>query len=66
MVTICDCCCGAVSWQTGPYVCDTQGHGYMGCCLCCVIWPFNCIIGTTWGILDTLTCHCCDHCGCCL
>ncbi|CAH6419288.1 Hypothetical protein HVR_LOCUS489 [uncultured virus] len=52
--------CGNIGCQTGPFTCNTQGSGCVGCLCCCIVWPFNCCIGATWGICNFLTCGSCS------
>ena len=57
-----ECFVGGIHCNTGPCICVTEGKGFLGCGLCCLICPFNCLIGSVWGVVDYLTCHCCGVC----
>ena len=55
------CLCGGISIDVGPCICNTSGNGLLGCLGCCVLWPINCFIGSTWGICNYITCGSCSR-----
>lgn len=60
--SLCDCLIGGYGCNVGSFVCQTRGTGCCGTGACCLTWPFICLIGGVWGVVNKATCGCCGLC----
>jgi hypothetical protein len=53
------CAIGTLYVRSGPCYCRTNADGCGLCRLaCCVVYPLNCLLGITWGVVCCRICVC--------